>query len=378
MEALLRGVRLLVRNLRWVADGAHVAFDRIELRLAAERDDDPPMIREVRLEVRLDTDATARRVAGVVERALERRDDRPHHCAGRRLSVRAVNQRRAVADRSRRRRAGRSAPGWGKPPHARRFSSTRLSRTPARSPPGHRKLVQHAARRRVARPSAGLVALTMALHAHGDGMGRLSWTSMSPTSAGRPQLGERQAPAMQPAYEPRSARCSGVRRRRRRCRVMPIRPPGRRTRAISRNTAGLSAARLMTQLLMTTSTEAAGSGIASIVPLEELDVGRAGFGGVALGQGEHLVGHVEAERAAGRSDPPGGEQDVDAAARAQVEHALALAELGDGGRVAAAQRGEHRRVGELTPFECAVQLGSDSLLRAAAGTAAGGRTPEWA
>jgi hypothetical protein len=38
--------------------------------LAAERDDDPPMIREVRVEVRLDTDATAPRVAGVVERAL--------------------------------------------------------------------------------------------------------------------------------------------------------------------------------------------------------------------------------------------------------------------------------------------------------------------
>lgn len=71
VEALLAGVAgCFVRNLRWVADGAHVAFDRIELRLAAERDDDPPMIREVLLEVRLDTDATAPRVAGVVERAL--------------------------------------------------------------------------------------------------------------------------------------------------------------------------------------------------------------------------------------------------------------------------------------------------------------------
>ena len=71
VEALLAGIAgCFVRNLRWVADGAHVAFDRIELRLAAERDDDPPMIREVLLEVRLDTDATAPRVAGVVERAL--------------------------------------------------------------------------------------------------------------------------------------------------------------------------------------------------------------------------------------------------------------------------------------------------------------------
>ena len=37
--------------------------------------------------------------------------------------------------------------------------------------------------------------------------------------------------------------------------VTPIRPPGRRTRAISRKTAALSAARLITQLLITTSTD---------------------------------------------------------------------------------------------------------------------------
>ena len=49
--------------------------------------------------------------------------------------------------------------------------------------------------------------------------------------------------------------------------VMPIRPPGRSTRAISRKTAGLSAARLTTQLLMTTSIDAAGRGIASMLPL---------------------------------------------------------------------------------------------------------------
>lgn len=71
VEALLAGVAgCFVRNLRWVADGAHVAFGRIGLRLAAERDDDPPAIREVRLEVRLETDAAAPRVAAIVERAL--------------------------------------------------------------------------------------------------------------------------------------------------------------------------------------------------------------------------------------------------------------------------------------------------------------------
>jgi uncharacterized OsmC-like protein len=71
VEALLAGVAgCFVRNLRWMADGAHVTFDHIGLRLAAERDDDPPAIREVRLEVRLETDAAGARVAAIVERAL--------------------------------------------------------------------------------------------------------------------------------------------------------------------------------------------------------------------------------------------------------------------------------------------------------------------
>ena len=44
------------------------------------------------------------------------------------------------------------------------------------------------------------------------------------------------------------------------------RPPGRRTLAASRNTAGLSPERLITQLLMITSTESSESGTSSIVP----------------------------------------------------------------------------------------------------------------
>ena len=95
--------------------------------------------------------------------------------------------------------------------------------------------------------------------------------------------------------------------------------------------------------------------MASIVALQELDVGRAGFGGIALGQGQHLIGHVEAEGSAGGPDAPGGEEDVDPAARAQVEHALALVQLRDGGRVAAAERSEHGRIGQLGALEGGVQ-----------------------
>lgn len=71
VEALLAGVAAcFVRNLRWVADGAHVSFDRIGLHLAAEREDDPPAISAVHIDVDLDGDAPGARVVGIVERAL--------------------------------------------------------------------------------------------------------------------------------------------------------------------------------------------------------------------------------------------------------------------------------------------------------------------
>ena len=71
VEALLAGLAAcFVRNLRWVADGAHVEFARISLHLAAQRDDDPPALRAIRLEADLTTDAPRARVVGVVERAL--------------------------------------------------------------------------------------------------------------------------------------------------------------------------------------------------------------------------------------------------------------------------------------------------------------------
>jgi hypothetical protein len=84
------------------------------------------------------------------------------------------------------------------------------------------------------------------------------------------------------------------------------------------------------------------------VALEELDVGGAGLGRVGQGEREHLVGHVQAVGLAGRADAAGGEQDVDAAAGAQVEHPLILTQLCDGDGVAAAERGCHRFGGQST------------------------------
>ncbi len=71
VEALLAGVAgCFVRNLRWLADGRHVDCARIQLRLAAERDDDPPALISVGLQADIETEASATRVVEVVERAL--------------------------------------------------------------------------------------------------------------------------------------------------------------------------------------------------------------------------------------------------------------------------------------------------------------------
>src|SRR3954453_1404869 len=74
------------------------------------------------------------------------------------------------------------------------------------------------------------------------------------------------APAMQPTYEPRSARSGGVSRSSATTSLTPTRPPGFNTLAISVSTAALSVGRLITQFEITTSTESAGTGISSIIP----------------------------------------------------------------------------------------------------------------
>ena len=143
--------------------------------------------------------------------------------------------------------------------------------------------------------------------------------------------------------------------------VTAKRPPGRSTRAASRKTWGLSAERLMTQFEMTTSTDSSGSGICSIVPFMNSTFSTPGRALVAAGQLEHLVGHVESVRLAGRADPAGRQQDVDPAAGAEIEDRLALVELGDGRRVSAAERGELRRVGERVALLAGVELGAEDV-----------------
>ena len=59
------------------------------------------------------------------------------------------------------------------------------------------------------------------------------------------------------------------------------RPPGRRTRAASASTLRLSPDRLMTQLEITTSTEASGSGTSSMKPLRNSTFSAPAFAALA-------------------------------------------------------------------------------------------------
>ena len=60
----------------------------------------------------------------------------------------------------------------------------------------------------------------------------------------------------------------------------------------------------MTQLEMTTSTLASGSGMCSISPLRNVTLWTPRLAG-CLGEREHLVGHIQAVREAGRANASG-------------------------------------------------------------------------
>ena len=113
------------------------------------------------------------------------------------------------------------------------------------------------------------------------------------------------------------------------------RPPGFSTRAISRNTAGLSAAKLMTQLLITQSTDASASGKLVDRRLVKLDVRATSR--VPPGKRQHFVRHVDADRLAGRTNFVGRQKHVQAAAAAEIDDRLAGPQAGKRSRIAARQ-----------------------------------------
>ncbi len=105
---------------------------------------------------------------------------------------------------------------------------------------------------------------------------------------------------------------------------IPIRPPGTRTRCVSLRTTGLSGDRLTTQLEMTTSTLFAGSGMSSIWPRRNSMLVAPALAAFVASEREHLLGHVQPVGRAGGAHAPGGQERVNAAAGAQVQHDLAF------------------------------------------------------
>jgi hypothetical protein len=106
----------------------------------------------------------------------------------------------------------------------------------------------------------------------------------------------------------------------------------------------------------------------------ELDIRRAGLGGVGTGELEHLRGHVHAVGETGATDPAGGEQDVDAAAGAQVRDDVAFVQVGDEQGVAAPEGGEDSLGRQPLPVGIGVQARPEDLrLVGSDGGAAAGR-----
>ena len=71
IEALMAAlVACAARNLRSVTDAAHVTFERVAMRVAVERSDDPPAVTALRLDLAVTTDVPLDRARRLVELAL--------------------------------------------------------------------------------------------------------------------------------------------------------------------------------------------------------------------------------------------------------------------------------------------------------------------
>ena len=80
---------------------------------------------------------------------------------------------------------------------------------------------------------------------------------------------------------------------------------------------------------------------------QEFDVFDAGLLLILVRQSQHFVGHIETVGFAGWADAPGGEQHINAAAGAQIEHDFAGIEFRQRGWIAAAERSQQGFRGNL-------------------------------
>ena len=141
-----------------------------------------------------------------------------------------------------------------------------------------------------------------------------------------------------------------------------------------REHARLSPERLITQFEMITSTVFDGSGIASMWPLRNSTFVAPAFS--LFSSASASISSVMSRPYAlpVGPDAPRREQDVDAAARAEVEDRLAFVQLGERRRVAAAERREQRLGGKAGGLAGVVEIGGDRIPRLARRAATAARS----
>lgn len=71
IEALMAALAgCLIRNISSMAESAHIMIDRVELHIAANRSDDPPLVTRLVVDGDITCDAPFERVQRVLERAI--------------------------------------------------------------------------------------------------------------------------------------------------------------------------------------------------------------------------------------------------------------------------------------------------------------------
>src|SRR6266850_92896 len=108
---------------------------------------------------------------------------------------------------------------------------------------------------------------------------------------------------------------------------------------------------------------------------QKFDVFDAGVYLVFAGEGEHFVGHVQTVGFAGGADAFCGEDDINAAAGAEIENDFAGLKLCEGCRIAAAERSSNGFFRERGFFGVVVEILGDGIAAAQFGATATTRRP---
>ncbi len=169
---------------------------------------------------------------------------------------------------------------------------------------------------------------------------------------------------MHPVHSSMSRRTSSGIRPRATMSATASRPPGFNTRYASLEHAPFVGRKVDHAVRYHDVDRSAGERDVLHLALQELDVFHAGLLLIRARDLEHLVGHIETVRLSRRADAPGREDHVDTAAGSEIEDDFARLELGERGRVAAAERGERRFERNVLELGVVVEIRGDRVLGA--------------